>query len=188
MTGVILSNASLDVSLHDRDLYYLFSIIFITKINLMITRLKSDINPKNLNYYEQFFIGLLEGDGTITVDKIKKNIRIRIVICLKNLNENILMLNLIKTKLNIGSVSTNKKYVTLLISSRKDVNIVFNLINKYPLLTSRKICQYNFAKASLDKKINIDKFIQERNNKYILQSNIILNLSSFSNLPIYFPG
>ena len=48
------------------------------------------------NYVEQFFVGLLEGDGTITVDYISdRNKRIRIFIALNNLEENRFMLNLI---------------------------------------------------------------------------------------------
>lgn len=180
MTGVILSNASLDVSLHDINLIYLLSIFIINNNKI------SSIN--SLIYIEQFFIGLLEGNGIITVDKLKKNLRIRIIIKVKNVPENIKMLNLIKIKLKIGNIIINKKYVILLISSNKEINIIFNIINKYPLLTSKKICQYNFALISLKNKINLDKFIQERNNKYLLQSNIILNLSSFSKLPEYFPG
>jgi hypothetical protein len=140
----------------------------------------------------QFFLGLLEGDGTITVDKINNRIRIRIVISLKNHTYNVEMLNLIRNNLGIGNITTNKKYVTYLISSKKDIQIIFDLINKYPLLTSRKICQFNFALNCIrqkDDKYFILNFIKERNNKYYNQSELLKVLQNkWSNsLPIYFP-
>lgn len=173
MTGVILSNAALDISLHDRSLE-LLSIIPYKKYN------KEEL--------KQYFLGLLEGNGTITVDSANKNTcRIRIIISLKNLDKNIEMLNLIKNNLNIGNVSINKKYVTLLISSKKDIEIVFSIIKKYPLLTSRKICQYNFALNYFNKRIEFNKFMMNRNNKYYNQNSIIQFKNNILSFPIYFP-
>ena len=54
-TGVVLSNASLDIALHDKQ-----------KDN--------SISLFKKNSIEQFFIGLLEGDGTITTDLIRNKI------------------------------------------------------------------------------------------------------------------
>jgi hypothetical protein len=98
------------------------------------------------------------------------------------------MLNLLQSHLG-GSVSTNKKYVTLLISSKTDISFIFSLIEKYPLLTSRKICQYNFALDCVSGKIDPKYFIQLRNDKYVNQKNLIFNLSQLPPyLPSYFPS
>jgi len=72
--------------------------------------------PSDSTYIEQFFVGLLEGDGTITCNlstNKNKTIYIRIVISLKNLPENLSMLNKIKETIG-GRVLIERKesYVT----------------------------------------------------------------------------
>jgi hypothetical protein len=161
LSGIILANASIDVSLHD------------TKTNYTKEQLK------------QFFVGLFEGNGTLVVDKLKNTYRIRIIISLKLCNENIKLLTIFNDLIG-GNVSINKKYVTLLISSKKDISNVLNILKKYPLLTSRKKCQLNFALNCLNNNININNYYKERNNKYINQNNIIKEKLNIISYPIYF--
>lgn len=178
LTGVVLSNASLDVAFHDKSLE-LLSIIppFL-------------INGKRYNEEElkQYFIGLLEGDGTITVDKIHKSkYRIRIIISLKLHSKNIEMLTLFKNLIG-GNLITSNKYVTLTLSSKKDLESVLLIIKKYPFLTSRKICQLNFALNC--QSIPHNKFKIKRDEKYINQ-NLIINKNTLyynDKFPFYFPS
>jgi cytochrome c oxidase subunit 1 len=94
VTGVILANASIDLALHDT---YLLTIFMIA-------------HPYNKEQLFQFFIGLLEGDGTITVDILrKKKLRVRIVIALKNDIHNINMLNLFKYLIRGGYIIISHK-------------------------------------------------------------------------------
>jgi len=106
LSGVVLANASLDIAFHDNNLRKLED--------------NNVISNKDSDYIKQFFVGLLEADGTITVNVLKKakkeqNGRVRILIVLKRNKENISMLNLIKKHI-CGRVLLEKKkeyeYVT----------------------------------------------------------------------------
>jgi hypothetical protein len=157
LTGVVLSNASLDVAFHDRIINKeIFNDISLLLSNLRTPlsslkeeavpaqlqgsvntfppagkagktgkggsfKIRKDLSPVELeeenknNYIEQFFVGLLEGDGTITtnINNSNKSIRVRIVIALKNENNNHNMLNKIQ-KIIGGRVVIERqdKYVT----------------------------------------------------------------------------
>ncbi len=179
MSGVVLANASLDIAFHDKS------------INNKIEKEKviNDKLPYENRYIEQFFVGLLEGDGTITcnLNSNKSNsIIIRIVISLNNKVENVNMLNVIKETIG-GRVVIERKdrYVTWIASNKNDLAKVFAVLAKYPLLTARKQCQLEFAKNCLLEK-DVKNFIENRNNKYKNKSEILQDLSR-KVLPYYFP-
>ena len=131
-------------------------------------------------------MGLLEGDGTITVDKDKDRLRVRIIISLKNKPYNVLMLKKI-SKVVGGRVVIERKdmYVTWIASNKKDLNKIYLLLERYPLLTVRKQLQLNFAKSCLIYN-NMHNFLENRNNKYKNKSNSLLKASSTA--PLYFPA
>lgn len=121
-----MANAGLDIALHDTDhcIYNMGSAFSLSR-----------------EYIAKFFVGLLEGDGTITVHKRGKNeIRVRMFIALKNLPENVHMLELIQE--HIGgrvSIERQNKYVTWMAINKKDLETVFFILEQYPLLTSRPL-------------------------------------------------
>ena len=144
------------------------------------------------NYIEQFFVGLLEGDGTITVDFVRNNKkRVRIFIAIKNLEENRFMLNLIQKY--IGGrvvIERNNRYVTWYATSRTDLAKVFAILAKYPLLSTRKLCQLDFAKDYIDSTHDISKqeFTKLRDDKYKNQEAMLdWNDKNFV-IPKYFPA
>jgi len=183
---VILANASLDLAFHDKSIN---SKIEKEYKNNLTNVMNSNVLLFNKDYIEQFFVGLLEGDGTITcnLNSNKSNsIIIRIVISLNNFPENLNMLNLIRD--TIGGrilIERNNKYVTWIASNKNDLVKVLSILAKYPLLTARKQCQLDFAKNCLLKK-DIKNFFINRNNKYNNKNLFLENLAKQDKLPIYF--
>lgn len=146
-------------------------------------------NPDS-TYIEQFFVGLLEGDGIISCNlstNKRKTIYIRIIISLNNTPENFNMLNMIKETIG-GRVIIERKdtYVTWIASNQKDLANVFAILAKYPLLTARKQCQLEFAKNCLLNK-DIANFSTNRDNKYN-NKNLLLQDLSKQTRPSYFPS
>ncbi len=182
----MLANASLDIAFHDKLIYNSTEKDIKTK-NEMIERDNLNVNDKT--YIEQFFVGLLEGDGTITnnLNSNKSNsIIVRIVISLNNNPENFAMLNKIKDTIG-GRVVIERKqqYVTWIASNKNDLAKVFLVLAKYPLLTARKQCQLEFVKNCLLEK-NIENFLVNRNNKYNNKKLLLQELSKLK-APKYFP-
>ena len=138
VTGVVLANASMDIALHDsminKKIFYDIYLLQSSITTVGAFDLKKEENTIN-NYIEPFFVGLLEGDGTISTDlnTSKKHIRVRIVISLKNEKNNQIMLN--KIQEIIGGrvvIERQDKYVTWIASSQSDVNKVLLILARYP--------------------------------------------------------
>lgn len=144
------------------------------------------------NYIEQFFVGLLEGDGTISVDYISNlSKRVRIVIALKNLEDNRFMLDLIVKYIG-GRVAIERsnRYVTWYATNKTDLAKVFAILARYPLLSTRKQCQLEFAINFINsnKDISKEEFCSLRDNKYKNQEAMLeFNNKNFG-LPSYFPA
>lgn len=149
-----------------------------------------DSNKFSKNYLEKFLVGLLDGDGSIVVDKIKRvktpYIRIRFIISLKNNEDNYKMLILIKNNIcGCVNIERGDKYVTWTCTSKKDILIMLRILEKYPLLSSRKICQYNFIKIYINNP-NLDKYVYNRSRKYFLQKELCKLFKNEFKIPDYF--
>ena len=170
----------------------LFSILNKKNIHSILNlRTTKDIDEE---YIQQFWVGLLEGDGSITVDKQKNSssLRIRIFISLLNKEKNLEMLNLIKNVIG-GRVVIERKnqYVTWIASNKTHLIKVFIILAKYPLLTTRKQIQLEFAKKCLLNP-DIDNFFENRKNKYhkdnLIYTNIITNFLSIPYFKAWLSG
>jgi hypothetical protein len=170
LSGVLLSNASLDIAFHDRKLkllsYSSYQPLDVKNI------LKSKNIPKNIrDYIIKFFVGLFEGDGSIQVNHWrKKNLQYRLVIKLKNLDSNYNMLLLIAKVLK-GIVLRDYKRdsVIWVMNDKKEIdNLITNVFDKYPFLTKKKRYELAFMKYCF---INTDvkNYLLNRNNKYDLE-------------------
>ena len=132
VTGVILANAGLDVAFHD-------------KIDILLSF--SSTVAYRTDYIEQFWVGLIDGDGSMQVNHWrKKNLQYRIIIKLKNTEQNKKMFCLISKTLLIGKIRIvqQHQFIIWVVDSRSDIKKAVLIFKKYPPLTSKKICQLTF--------------------------------------------
>jgi hypothetical protein len=170
--------------LDNKDIFLLTSsVINIKNKNILINN--EDIFC-NKEYIQQFWVGLLEGDGTITVDKPSNGntLRIRLVISLLNFKENLEMLKKIQEIIG-GNVRIERKnkYVTWTTVKKNDVLKCLSILSKYPLLTSRKQLQLAFANKCILNP-DIKNFIKDRNEKY-KKINLIRRTYNLDNIPYF---
>lgn len=107
------------------------------------------------------------------------------------------MLKLIAKVVGGKVTITKNNFVLWTVNNKIDILNIINIIDKYPLLTFRKKCQFAFLKLCYFSKYNfsIDKYIKYRNNKYDIKfyeeysdlQYIFISLNSI-NKPLYFSG
>jgi hypothetical protein len=152
--------------------------------------LKSQLNDIDYEtYIKQFWVGLLEGDGTITVSCPGANhVKVRMIISIKNLRENCIMLLLIQEVLG-GTVKIERKaqYVTWIAIKKDLIQTLIRILKQYPLLTTRKQCQLKFAAKCIENGTK-DFAVENRDFMYNDQPNMIeYNENNFL-IPTYFPA
>jgi len=155
-----LSNASLDIAFHDRI-------------------------DKDPSYLKKFWVGLMDGDGSIQVNHWrKKSLQYRLIIKLKNCSENVYMLTLISKKIG-GKVRfvNNNNFVIWVVDSKKSILNIITIFNDYPPLTSRLNCQIKFLLECLQRN-DVEWYLKVRNSKYSdrpqIQSGILIDFSYFN--------
>lgn len=143
------------------------------------------------NYLEPFFVGLFEGDGSIYLGKTKggKWSYGRFQISLKALPENEVMLKFISHHLG-GSLSydTPKRHhpkIVWVAVSQNSTRKIFNIFEKYPLLTSRKICQLNYLKQCMANRA-WSYHCETRDHRYDQQRQIVEHFNQNFVRPKYF--
>jgi len=211
VTGVVLANASIDLALHDSVLNT--TNLFLTTIQLSNNILVPIINlnptiglnfkesrfslaEQDNQYIETFWLGLLEGDGTITVSHRKKDNRlyIRFIISMLSHKENVEMMKVIQ-KVVGGRVNLERKdkYVTWIADSKKDLIKIFGILSKYPLITTRKQLQLKFALNCYNNPLlakakgadgDTNKFLIQRKNKYLNTEGVIM-IEDYSKIPYF---
>ena len=161
LTGVVLSNASLDVAFHDRI-------------------------KKDPHYIKKFLVGLMDGDGSIQVNHWRfKSLQYRLVIKLKYCSENLKMLNLIACNIG-GEVKTVRKtkasqtqeFIIWVVNDIKKIRKIIQIFVSYPPITSRLKAQLKFMLECL-RHNNVEYYLNTRKNKYLNPINEDISIDNF---------
>ena len=118
-------------------------------------------------YYKIFWVGLMDGDGSIQVNHWKKKyLQFRLVIKLKYSEENYQMLLLIKKSVG-GSVNIINDQFVVWVENNKEIIIKYHIpiFLKYPPLTTRLSCQLYFLNQFINTN-NITLYLRLREKKY----------------------
>ncbi len=199
MTGVILSNSSLDVALHDKPFYINQTYILISLSNInrssflipfrSISSLSSSFPS---SYYKAFWVGLMDGDGSIQINHWKNRVQqFRLVIKLKYTIANYNMLILLSKYVG-GYVRlvSNNKFVIWVENDKNKIIEILQIFDEFPPITSRLFSQQQFMKDCMTHN-SVTTYLANRDNKYILYplpdqtSSFIFTLSYF---PIWLSG
>ena len=147
-TGIVLSNAPLDIVFHDKSERF--------------EGLKKEEN----GYIKKYFVGLLEGDGSIQVNHWREKIlQYRIVIKLKETVSNKRMLEKIR-KVVGGKVRVERGFVLWVVNNKEEIKKVLRILDENPLMTSRKRKQLRFMKDCMENNGTVTWYKENRNKKY----------------------
>jgi len=189
LSGVVLANASLDIAFHDTLLMVIFLGIFTPNLFYMLntesiksinvnngdSAVNNILNKNNYNeYIKIFWVGLMDGDGSIQVNHWRKqSLQYRLIIKLSNIKSNYNMLVKI-AKVIGGTVRITGKGADVIwvVNNKQEVKKIINIYETYPPLTSRKICQLAFLKVCLFD-TSVESYLLNRNIKYDKQLTII---------------
>lgn len=158
LTGIVQANRGVDVALHDREMQQRV----VGRANI--------VKGKDSSYQEKFFVGLMDGDGSIQVNHWrKKTLQYRFVIKIKNSFANIQMLLLLQKELSIGNVriSRDGQWVLWVENSMHKMPKIIAIFDKYPPLTSRCTMQYSFFKKMyFSSNLPVGDYLATRQHKY----------------------
>lgn len=177
----------MDIAFHDTLFSVTYNMVNLTTSISIETKDNKDNKISDEEYIKMFWVGLMEGDGSIQVNHWRKqSLQFRLVIKLSNLPSNYNMLVKIATVIG-GSVRIigRNKDVIWVVNKKETIQEIIKIFNSYPLLTSKKICQLEFLKKCLLEN-SVNNYLATRNNKYNNQDYIIDSNPLKSGIPDYF--
>jgi LAGLIDADG endonuclease len=146
-----------------------------------------DLYIKNYKeYVKMFWVGLMDGDGSIQVNHWReKSLQYRLVIKLSNLKSNYdMLIEIAKIVGGTVRITGKDKDVIWVVNDKNQIENIIKIFDKYPLLTSKKICQLAYLKTCLTEN-SVENYLKTRNQKFDKQLDIINSLINFKT-PDYF--
>jgi hypothetical protein len=146
------------------------------------------INKNSKDYIIQYWVGLMDGDGSIQVNHWRmRSLQYRLVIKVKMCNENLFLLRQVKRCVG-GSVRVqpNKKFVLWVENHKSRIQEIVKHFQMYPPLTVRLSLQLEFLSECL-RKNDVNWYMENRKYKYQdhLEIRKILESSQISLRPYY---
>ena len=139
-------------------------------------------------YIKMFWVGLMDGDGSIQVNHWrKKSLQYRLIIKLSNLKSNSNYNMLIEIAKVIGGtvrITGKRADVIWVVNKKEEIEEIIKIYDIYPPLTSKKICQLAHLKICLTH-TSVDTYLLNRNKKYDKQLTIIKDNINIK-IPNYF--
>lgn len=144
------------------------------------------IYSHNIEYYKKFWVGLMDGDGSIQVNHWrKKNLQYRLVIKLKYTQPNHNMLQLISKYIG-GYVriitNKNKSEVLWIENNKKNIIKIIEIFKVYTPLTFRLFHQLKFLNDCLLNN-DVHLYLKNRNKKYNQLGYRFLSIEELIKLP-----
>lgn len=150
-------------------------------------RLNKEYLKNNINWFEQWLVGMSDGDGSFSIvyQKGKWSLAYKIALSRYNLRA----LFYIKKQLGVGSVTKDNTKGQFFIRDRKILKtVIFPIFDKYPLLTSK---QFNYLKLKkafyILENVNITKDEKDKKLFALKNKSIPKNYISPSWSNIYLP-
>lgn len=178
-TGVLLSQASLDLAFHDTYGLAISSIIGFSSVT------------RTSRYFEAFIVGLIEGDGSIQVNYSGNQLQFRILIKLKNTIQNIILLDSIRDTLGFGVCRTVGSNYLWVLDDMRFIPYMLALFRNYPLLTTNAACRLQWFIYCWEHRnsLTVAEYLSLRGNFITSynppEANLIANLFYF---PFWFIG
>lgn len=172
VTGVVLANAGVDMLVHDTIFNGCGNEVLLSAVLVSKSWLKKSNLETNPEYIKCFFVGLMDGDGSIQVNHWRmRSLQFRMVIKLSNLPANIRMLNQITAVIGGDvSVQSDGEFVLWVVNDKRRIFNIVKILDSYPPLTTRLKCQLFFLKSCLDLQSspasNVNWMITNRKYKY----------------------
>lgn len=119
----------------------------------------------NQHFYPSFFLGLLEGDGSIQVNSWKKTyLQFRIIIKLKQTPENYRMCVTLRDVLGIMNLHMRRGYVILVEDHKQKLPKIMQIIDTYGLITTHRKKQYKLFKYCFYSNVKMSEYVWIKQN------------------------